>query len=179
MAANGLDLNAFPKLKLDATNINRSWNSWLSQFKLSVEVAALNLGSEEVDGERVSALRGRKNLLVLLSAIGAEGIDTLQSLGFDLDTHDDNGYDRALALLIGHYSVQDSYYVKTMKFVTVAQACGENELEYLLRVEKLSRTMEFGADNDELRCRFTVALAVNGLSDLGLRRSLLQEPDLT
>jgi len=66
-----------------------------------------------------------------------------------------------------------------MRFVSVAQACGENEIEYLLRVEKLSRTVDFGNDNDIVQQKFATALAGNGLRDLGLRRHLLQEVDLT
>lgn len=179
MARSNLDLNAFPKLILDESNVAKSWNSWLTQFQLSVEVTSLNLGSEEVEGTQVNRFRGRTKLLALLSAIGSEGLDTLQSLGFNLNDNSNEGYTTALDLLKAHYSQDDSFYVKTMKFVSVAQACGENEIEYLLRVEKLSRTVDFGNDNDIVRQRFATALAVNGLRDLGLRRHLLQEADLT
>jgi hypothetical protein len=66
-----------------------------------------------------------------------------------------------------------------MKFVTVSQVLGEDEREYLLRVEKLSRNMDFGAANDDLRKRFALALAVNGLRESGLRTQLMQVTDLT
>jgi len=78
-------------------------------------------------------------LLALLSAIGKDGRATLQSLGFDLRNNENEGYKQALGLLRGHYDRSDSFYVKTMSFVTVSQANDEDEREYLLRVEKLSR----------------------------------------
>jgi len=53
------------------------------------------------------------------------------------------------------------------------------EIEYLLRVETLSRTVDFRNDNDIVQQRFATALAINGLRDLGLRRHLLQEAALT
>ena len=68
--------------------------------------------------------------------------------------------------------------MKTMKFVTVAQAAGENESDYMLRVEKLSRNMDFGGQ-ETVRERFTLALAVNGLREAALRRLLMQETYLS
>lgn len=178
--ASGIDLTSFPKLKVTGSNVIGSWKSWLSQFEISVEMTTLNLGKEDVDGQgtMLDKFRGRSKLLALLGAIGSEGMDILTSLGFDLKNGDADAYTAALDLLKGHYEREDSFYVKTMKFVTVSQAGGEDEREYLLRVEKLSRNMAFGAGNEELRKRFSVALAVNGLREHSIRRQLLQENDL-
>ena len=68
----------------------------------------------------------------------SDGVETLLSLGFNVDSNGDNAYDEALALLRTHYEREESIYVKTMKFVTVYQALDEDEKEYLLRVAKLS-----------------------------------------
>jgi len=78
VARSNLNLNAFPKLILDEGKVAKSWNLWLTQFQLSVEVTSLDLGSEEVDGAQVNRFRGRTKLLTLLSAIGSEELDTLQ-----------------------------------------------------------------------------------------------------
>lgn len=127
----------------------------------------------------VNKFRGRTKLLALLSAIGNDGRATLQSLGFDLRNNENEGYEQALGLLKGHYDRSDSFYVKTMRFVTVSQANDEDEIEYLLRVEKLSRELGLGTGTEEVRKRLSVALAVNGLRDTNVRRQLLQEPDLS
>ena len=181
MAANNrVDLSSFPKLKLNAQDVTTSWKHWLSQFEIAVELTTLNLGTvDDGHGHLIDVFRGRTKLLALLSSIGSEGMETLQSLGFDLQNNDINAYTVALDLLKGHYEREESRYVKTIKYVTVAQAIGEEERDYLLRVEKLSRTMEFGHANEQIRERFNVALAVNGLSDRHMRRMLLQENELT
>jgi len=181
MAANNrVDLSSFPKLKLNAQDVTTSWKHWLSQFEIAVELTTLNLGTvDDGHGHPIDVFRGRTKLLALLSSVGSEGMETLQSLGFDLQNNDINAYTIALDLLKGHYEREESRYVKTIKYVTVAQAIGEEERDYLLRVEKLSRTMEFGHANEQIRERFNVALAVNGLSDRHMRRMLLQENELT
>jgi len=56
MARSNLDLNAFSKLVLNKGNFAKSWNSWLMQFQLSVEVTSLNLGSEEVEHKSTSPI---------------------------------------------------------------------------------------------------------------------------
>jgi hypothetical protein len=76
------------------------------------------------------------------------------------------------------YGTEETVYVRTMKFVTVSQASGENENEYLLRVEKLSRNMQFGVDNNDLRQQMALALAVNGLRETSLRGQLMQQANL-
>ena len=82
-----VDLWAFPKWKVCGTDLSSSFNSWLNQFEVSVELVTLNLGEEEVDNrnggkKKVDKFRGRTKLLALLSAIGSDGMGILQSLGF-------------------------------------------------------------------------------------------------
>jgi hypothetical protein len=116
-------------------------------------------------------------LLALLHAAGKDGRDALQSLGFDLDDATAT-YEQAMDHLRTVYGTEETIYVRTMKFVTVGQASGENENEYLLRVEKLSRNMNFGGNNDDLRQQMALALAVNGLRDSAVRKQLMQQADL-
>ena len=129
MANRRVDLSSFPKLKLQAGDVTGSFRSWYTSFRIAVEVTGINLG---VDNDNVERFRGRTKLLVLLSAVGSDGVETLQSLGFDVDSDEVNAYDDALALLRTHYEREESIYVKTMKFVTVSQAIGDYEKEYLL-----------------------------------------------
>ena len=72
-----LDLNYFPKWKLDAGNVNASFQAWRRQFDIAIGVTTLNLGRERVDKTLVDVFRGRRKLLALLSAIGSDGIETL------------------------------------------------------------------------------------------------------
>ena len=177
--AQRVDLSSFPKLKLDSNDVSGSWDSWLTQFEIAVELTTLNLGKEAVEAQQVDKFRGRSKLLALLGAIGAEGSAILKSQGFDVKNNTVEGYKSALDLLKGHYEREESFYVKTMKFVTVSQTCGEDERDYLLRVQTLSRDMGFGEASEDVRNRFAVALAVNGLRENSMRRQLLQENDLT
>ena len=172
--ARRMDFSQYPKLRLDASNVQGSWSSWLVQFEISVEMMTLELGKDQ-EGE--DKFRGRPKFLALLSALGNDGIDTLKSLGFDLKSAEDDAYEKALDLLKAHYERGESKYVRIMKLVTVSQACGESDTDYLLRVEKLSRNVAFGSD--ELREDFAVGIAVNGLYDPSFRRLLLQETELT
>lgn len=175
--ARSLNFNDFPVLHLDSRDVAGSYRSWLVEFKLSVEMTCLKLGKEEVEAEQLDIFRGRIKLLALLHSIGKDGREALQSLGFDMEDGEAT-FDDAMTLLQSVYKAEETVYVKTMKFVTVSQTLGENENEYLLRVEKLGRNMNFGANN-ELREEFSLALAVNGLREPSLRTQLMQKSDLT
>ena len=170
----GLDINSFPKLKIDSGNVTSSWRSWHTEFSLVCEVTELKMGVDQGGHQR---FQGRTKLLALLNAIGKEGRDVLSSKGFDVSDQA-RTYDEALDLLRGVYEQADSVYVKTMRFVTVSQNCGELETDYLRRVEKHSREVNFGANNDAVRASFAVAIAVNGLRESSLRTTLMQEVNL-
>ena len=81
MAVARVDLSAFPRLRLNAGDVTGSFRSWMTQFEIAVEVTTINLGD---DGDGNARFRGRTKLLALLSAIGSDGAETLQSLGFDV-----------------------------------------------------------------------------------------------
>ena len=87
MANMNVNLATFPKLKLNQGDIGGSFRSWLTQFRIAVELTELNMGVGENNQNRFA---GRTKLLALLSAIGCEGVETLQSLGFDLASADND-----------------------------------------------------------------------------------------
>lgn len=74
------------------------------------------------------------------------------------------------------YERQKSLYGRTIRFVTVAQALGENEREYLLRLEQFSRTMGFSNNHDHCK-QFTVPLAVDELREASVRSELMKADD--
>ena len=171
-------MNSLSLLLLIDDNAPASWNAWLTNFKLSVEMVTLKLGKEKVGRTFKDVFRGRIKLLALLYAIGDHGKDALTNQGFDfLDQN--ASYDEAMQLLKNVYEKKEHVYVSTMNFVTAYQVCDENECEYLLRVEGLSRKMKFLCDNDDVRQQFAVAIVVNGLREKSLRTELMQVADLT
>lgn len=119
--------NSFPKLKLTGDTAE-SWRVWNTQFSIAAEMAVLDMGTEQVGENRLPKFRGRRKILALFSAIGNEGMETLQSLGFALDSNTDEEFDRALGLLRTHYAREDSFFVKTIRFVTVSQTEGKRTM---------------------------------------------------
>lgn len=77
--------------------------------------------------------------------------------------------DDAFASLRGHYESEESIFVKTPKFVSLNQAARENDRDCLPRAERLSRDIGFGDDN-KVRTRSTLVLAINGLRDALMRK---------
>ena len=163
-----------PILKLNNEDKAGSWKAWYRSFKLSIEMISLSLGTEKVNGEDVRVFRGRRKTLALLHAVGEAGQEALGSVGFDISDPAAT-YEEALAHLKEIYVTDESVYVRTNRLVTVSQAEGESETDYLLRVEKLSRDLDMNPDHDECRLQFTISIAVNGLRDSSLRTCLMME----
>jgi len=174
MAMSGYDINSFHSLRIDPNNVSASWSSWFSEFKLMCDLTSLKMGP---DNEGNSKFSDKTKLLTIAHCIGSEGRDVLKSKGFNI-RDDTSTYAGALQILKNVYEQADSVYVKTMRFVTVSQSCGEIETDYIRRVEKLSRDLDFGTGNDNTRANFAVAIAVNGLRDPTLRKSLIEENEL-
>ena len=63
------------------------------------------------------------------------------------------------------------------KFVSVSQLAGEDDRDYLVRVERVSRDAGFD-DADALRRRYCFVLAINGLRDINLRMQLMAKSSL-
>ncbi|KAF6023298.1 hypothetical protein EB796_018388 [Bugula neritina] len=95
--------------------------------------------------------------------------------------NDNTAHDEALKRLKGHYEKTENIHVAWVKAATLSQTCGEDELEYLLRVEKHSRKLGFveGADVENLRERFAISMAVVGLRDESVRRQLMVDENIT
>ena len=113
-----------------------------------------------------------------LYAIGSEGMEVLESVGFDLNSQDTDAYDAALKHLKNHYDLEEIEHVAWVQVATCSQLCGENDLEFLLRVEKHSRKLGSASitDVNVLRKRFASSMALAGLrSDLVRQRLLLDE----
>ncbi|XP_067945398.1 uncharacterized protein [Watersipora subatra] len=171
MAAFRFNVNDFPRLVINSSDAANSYKSWLSEINLCVEVTTLQMGKAK--GGQVN-FSGPIKLLVLLSAIGKDGCEALQSVGFSLESHDST-YEQAMDHLNRIYGGRETIYVKVMKFVTCSQTCEENERDYMLRVEKLSRNLNF--DIDDNGKDFALAIAVNELRESTIHRQLMQEKD--
>ena len=167
------NFNEFPSLKLDSGDVNGSWKRWFDSFQIVGEMVSMRMGKDEDGNHKFS---GRTKLLALLHAIGSDGRDALRSVGFRM-LDENSTYDEAIAHLVTIYGTDETVYVKTMRFVTVSQTACEKESDYLLRVEKLSRNVNFGG-NEDVRKEFALAIAVNGLREGSLRRHLMQQTEL-
>ena len=85
-----------------------------------------------------------------------------------------------------HYKSEESVFIKTNKFVSVKELAGEDTLEFLKRVQLLSRDLEIFKSEDKkhnevlqsARSKLAVTLVVRGLSDKNLREKLVSNTDL-
>ena len=64
-----------------------------------------------------------------------------------------SSYEKAFALLDDHYGREENIFDKTDKFVSVSQLACEDDRDYLVRVERLSRDAGFD-DANALRRRY-------------------------
>ena len=72
-------------------------------------------------------------------------------------------------------------YAKAHKFMCATQAAGESDIDFLLRVEYLSRQQEIGTSpkENEIRERFALCVAVRGLRDSKLKIRLMSKTEMT
>lgn len=78
--------------------------------------------------------------------------------------------------MLTQYAREEPVYVKTQLFVTVRQTSGQDDMEYFLQVERLSRKIELGqADTREI---LAVVLAIIGLQDVRLSQELMAKMTL-
>lgn len=180
MAFPGLDFNAFPRLVFDSRSgdMSHCFKKWLTRFNLAVEMMTVKLGTEAVTGSgQQPKFRGRIKVLALLQSIGDDGLEALNSVGFDY-SDDAADFAAAVTALRGVFERAESDYIKTNKFVSAKQMSSEDEVEFYHRVEKLSRALNFGENND-IRKQIALSIAVCGLRDADLRRSLMSEENMT
>ena len=173
--------NQLPRLVIDAENVTGSFRSWFKKYELASRLAEINMGTEKnSNDEIVPKFRGETKLLALLNSIGSDGIDVLESQGFDLNSNTEGDYKTAIELLKNYYDKKESEHVAWVKAATLSQNCGESELEFLLRVEKRSRNLGFipEANIEQLRQRFATSMALVGLRDESVRKKLMMDEKL-
>ena len=177
-------------LKINPEDISGSWRRWYNGFKLKVKLRKLDMGFDTVqDGDnvvRVPKFTDAHQVLMLLNAIGTEGQEVLVASGIDIDD-DETNYKVLVDALVAHYQREESLYIRLRKFVTVRQCAGEDSRDYLKRVERLSRDLDFfKSDNADTMAALQTArkslammLAVTGLRDQQLCKELIAKNDLT
>ena len=170
-----------PRLEIDPENVSASFKKWYKKYELAARLATINMGTEKVDGENVPRFRGETKLLALLNAIGNDGIEVLESRGFDLNSKTEEDYEVAVEHLKNYYDKGENIHVAWVKAASLSQNCGESEVEFLLRVEKQSRCLGFvnGANIEELRQRFATSMALVGLRDESVREKLMMDDKLS
>ena len=110
-----------------------------------------------------------------MNAIGSDGIDVLESRGFDLNLDTEKDYEITVKHLKSDYDKVESIHVEWVKAATLRQNCEEGELEFLLKVEKKSKKLNFvqGAKIEELTQRFVTSVTLAGLCDESFREKLM------
>ena len=163
----------FPRLEIDPENVSASFRKWYKKYEFATRLAIINMGNERVDDEYIPRFRGETKLLALLNSIGSDGIDVLQSRGFDLNSDTEEDYEIAVEHLKSYYDKVENIHVDWVKAATLRQNCRESELEFLLTVEKQSRKLGYvqGAKIEELRQRFATSMALVDLCDESGKRS--------
>ena len=122
------------------------------EFSLALELRELEIDSRYINNPRIKTV-------ALLRAVGHEGRTFLQSVGFNIR---ESSYEKAFALLDDHYGRKENIFGKTNKFVSVSQLAGEDDREYLVRVERLSRDAGF-YDANSLRRHYCFVLSYQWL----------------
>lgn len=181
----GVSFSGFDMLVVDHENVTGSWRKWFWQFDLEIDMKVMQCGTELISGVQTAKFNNRAKLLALVKHVGEEGMNVLRSSGFDVKAPAST-YEAALELLKGHFERDESDFVKTQKFVTVRQGISENNRDYLLRVDQLSRNLDLAtsenaqinAAQEVIRRKFALVLAVNGLVDVNARKELMQKADL-
>lgn len=181
-----LDFSGFPKLKIKSNDVAGSWKRFCRKFVLQVEIKRREVGTKLVNAEQKDIFDEDSKLLALLSSIGEDGDDVLTAVGLSWGDGKIT-YESAMDTLKSHFAREDSIFVRTQKYVLVSQTVGEDQRDYLKRVERLSRDLEFFNDSDigkhealqTARASLTLALAVNGLRDKSLRKELMSKTNLT
>lgn len=99
-----------------------------------MEIKQRELGRHQVDTDLVDAFGEESNLLALIKAIDLEGGDVLTpeglSWGDGIIT-----YDIAIQALRRNHSREQSAYALTQNYVTGLQTLGEDQRDYIKRVE--------------------------------------------
>ena len=182
------DLTSFPSLEINPSDVNGSWKRFMTQFRLQVKymtmISGTSLVKSETTGkdEPVNAFNDELKCIALLTAIGSEGQSVLLSKGFRIDKDDFVlNYADAIQALESHYGREESLNVRIHKMINARQDVGEDNRDFLRRLESMGRNLQVfdqGQSLDKAREKFTEVLVVNGLRDTRLRKELMAMPNL-
>jgi hypothetical protein len=178
-------------LKVDPRDVYGSWDTFIKQFELEIEIKTMTSGTKKVRDNQnreveVPNFSDELKCLALIKAVGSDGQHVLESRGYSIRRPTLN-YEQTLEMLSQHYGREESLNIRTRNFVTVSQYSGEDNRDYIKRVEQLSRNLDFfNSDNRDIhealqkaRENLALMLAVNGLSNMAVRDELLAKRDLT
>ena len=182
------NLAGFPSLEINPSDVNGSWKRFMTQFRLQVKYMTMISGTTKVKNETtgqdedINVFDDGLKCIALLTAIGSEGQSVLLSKGFRIDKDDFVlNYADAIQALESHYGREESLNVRIHKMINARQDVGEDNRDFLRRLESMGRNLEIFYNEtsvDKVREKFTEVMAVNGLRDLKLRKELLAMPNL-
>ena len=183
--------SGLPKLVIDHSDIAGSWEQFRLDFSKTLQlkvycagkktVKIKNSSDEEVSAE-VDIFDNSAKCLALLVSIGKEGSAVLKSKGVDIhatDAHTKYQYEDLMTHLQNHFEREESIYLQIHNFTHASQLAGEDNREFLKRVESLSRNLDFLKESDAIRETLLKAAVINGLRDTHLSRELMTKDNLT
>ena len=91
-------------------------------------LAVISMGTENIGKGKF-----REEIQLLALPIGSEGMEVLESVGFDLNSQNTDAYDVALNHLKNYYDHEENEHVAWVKAATLSQLCDESDSEFLLR----------------------------------------------
>lgn len=176
----------FPILKINPEDVYGSWKDFLDQFRIEISMKTVICGKRRVDGQEEDVFNDEMKKLALLKSVGIEGQRVIKSKGHSV-TEDDMTYNQAMEILRAFYGREESIHVQTRNFVCASQTLGEDNREYLKRVEQLSRNLRFfNSETDEIHTALQTAreslalvIAVNGLKDHRVRKEVMAKREIT
>ena len=153
--------SSFPTLKIVGSDILGSWKYFREEFSLALRAAKLNFGVDQFGDQHT--------VVALLRSVGEEARKLMVIKGFSIDRG--NLID-AWRILTEHYGCEENIFVKTEKFYSAQQKEGEDDRDYLVRVESLSRDVKL-EHSDRARQQLALIIAINGLRDSTTRCELM------
>ena len=184
MATSGLPIHGFPEMVITPGDVYNSWLTWSENFELLMEAKIEDAGTvaettgtgEEQQTIQVSRVSEKWKLCTLYKCIGMEGREVLKTVGWDRKKAD-NTFDGAWKILADHYEREENLFVKTKRFFTVKQLSTEDDRDFVLRVERLSRQLQL--TDEQGRERLALCAAVVGLKNQHLSREFMSMDNLT
>lgn len=140
-------------------NLKDDWSNWNERLSLYF------LANDIEDSKKVP---------ILLTTIGTEGYSLLKDLCTP-DLPSTKSYNDLIKLMSDHLQPKPSEITERYKFKERHQREGESVIQYIANLKKLSVNCGFGT-NLESALRDQI---VWGLKNMGIKKRLLSEPDLT